>query len=62
MDEFKAGNTVRLKSGGPLMTVIEYPAKVGASFNDTVARCQWFDGSDLKEAKFKIAAIEGSDF
>lgn len=44
------GDTVRLKSGGPQMTV----ACVGPQNVD----CVWFDGSLQKHAFFPIATIE----
>ncbi len=41
MAAFKVGDTVRLKSGGPVMTVVE----VGADNVD----CQWFTGDGAPE-------------
>jgi uncharacterized protein YodC (DUF2158 family) len=45
MEEIKPGDVVRLKSGGPLMTVshIDPPDEYGPA----QARCSWFD--DKKE-------------
>jgi uncharacterized protein YodC (DUF2158 family) len=37
MSELKAGNTVRLKSGGPLMTISWIDNE------SAMARCEWFD-------------------
>ena len=44
--EFKTGDTVELKSGGPPMTIADYAANV-KSF-----RCQWFVGEKLEEGFF----------
>jgi uncharacterized protein YodC (DUF2158 family) len=46
---FKPGDTVRLNSGGPAMTVT-------AVEGDLVV-CDWFDGSKKCEHKFVIAAL-----
>ena len=45
MAEFKVGDIVRLKSGGPKMTV-------EILLGDGELKCQWFDGSELQEARF----------
>ncbi len=44
MAEFKAGDTVRLKSGGPLMTI--------HSIKNGEAWCQWFDEKEEAKEKF----------
>jgi uncharacterized protein YodC (DUF2158 family) len=49
--EFKAGDTVRLKSGGPIMTVIAMPLEGGCE-------ASWFDGYELKRDTFAVAALE----
>ncbi len=46
----KIGDTVRLKSGGPQMTV--------NSIEDNVIKCQWFDGNNLKEGVFHKDQLE----
>ena len=46
----KAGDTVRLRSGGPLMTVV---LLVG----DAV-RCAWFQGKENREGSFPAAALD----
>ena len=52
-----SGDLVRLKSGGPVMTV--------SWIQRTEAYCTWFDSSDeLKNAPFKIAqlkVVDGND-
>jgi uncharacterized protein YodC (DUF2158 family) len=48
---FKIGDAVRLKSGGPPMTV-----KL-AEWVDAVT-CVWFDGSTTKEGTFHAAMLE----
>jgi uncharacterized protein YodC (DUF2158 family) len=51
----KTGDLVRLRSGGPVMTVerIEYDVP------DPFARCAWFDARELAHSgSFKIAALD----
>ncbi len=55
-DEMKKGDTVKLKSGGPKMTV-------EAAFKDAggfmCVRCSWFDKQDKRHAEaFEIDAVE----
>jgi uncharacterized protein YodC (DUF2158 family) len=47
---FKPGDTVRLKSGGPAMTVV---AVEGERIT-----CDWFEGSQKYEATFPAAALD----
>jgi uncharacterized protein YodC (DUF2158 family) len=57
MENFKPGDVVRLKSGGPLMTV-SHPQK-GSS--DQMLWCEWFaavTGADAKEVKGHAFAPE----
>jgi uncharacterized protein YodC (DUF2158 family) len=49
MNDFKIGDIVQLKSGGPKMTV----EKVGA----TGITCQWFAGSKLEMGHFPKDAV-----
>ncbi|VTU22937.1 putative small protein [Variovorax sp. PBL-H6] len=50
---FKIGDTVRLKSGGPEMTVNSVPDHYNSHYN-----CQWFAGKKLESGGFQPAAIE----
>lgn len=48
---FKPGDNVRLKSGGPLMTI----QKMGPEF----ANCTWFDeDNEVKTESFRPEALE----
>jgi uncharacterized protein YodC (DUF2158 family) len=50
--EFKAGDMVQLKSGGPKMTVVEV-----SNIVDKVVRTSWFAGSKLSHGNFSPASI-----
>ena len=50
---FTVGDTVRLRSGGPKMTV----SKVGVSMNGDI-QCQWFSGSKLQDGWFAPHTLE----
>ncbi|WP_046856096.1 YodC family protein [Pseudomonas sp. CCOS 191] len=57
------GDVVRLKSGGPLMTVgnlKDQRAVLGFSAS-TFAFCQWFENEQLMERWFDSAALQPAD-
>lgn len=55
MAKFKVGDTVRLKSGGPLMTV-------SVAQHDDDTWCTWFDERGKREeATFNAATLEADD-
>ena len=49
----KPGETVRLKSGGPLMTV--------KTLDGSYAICDWFEGKNKKEDRFLIVTLKLDD-
>jgi uncharacterized protein YodC (DUF2158 family) len=50
MDEFKEGDVVRLKSGGPNMTV--------ETVDDDEVRCAWFDDKNqIHRENFLLTSI-----
>jgi uncharacterized protein YodC (DUF2158 family) len=55
-DQLQVGDIVKLKSGGPDMTV--------ESFDDSIVgmyvNCVWFDGSEVKRNRFPTAAVESA--
>ena len=53
-NEFQIGQIVRLKSGGPDMTIEDYLA-IGPSGN---YRCQWFAGKKLESGIFPKQSLE----
>jgi len=56
MSDFKAGDVVRLKSGGPPMTIDNV---VNDEFSgDRIASCTWFDGKDIIHDIFNVALLE----
>jgi uncharacterized protein YodC (DUF2158 family) len=50
MINISEGDVVRLKSGGPVMTV--------NSVNDGYARCSWFNGDKLERESFALETLE----
>jgi len=53
---FKIGDTVRLKSGGPLMTVTEFDN------TDKKVSCSWFDKSEKEnKGSYPADAVEADD-
>jgi len=56
MDEFKKGDVVMLKSGGPEMTFAEEITESGKK----LARCVWFDKNKKCEEIFEIELLEKS--
>lgn len=51
MEEFKAGDVVVLKSGGPRMTV------QGEGDFEGQVLCQWFDKGEVKTGSFPAASL-----
>lgn len=51
--EFKVGDIIQLKSGGPKMTVQSLPDVRGGYI-----RCQWFAGSKLESGAFPPDSLE----
>lgn len=58
--EFKAGDVVRLKSGGPDMTV-EDIGKYGMGATTDRAKCVWFEGTKRKDDLFELATLRIAD-
>lgn len=52
--EFEIGDTVRLKSGGPIMT-IEKSATYRGEFK---LCCTWFDGVNQLRGAFPVAVLQ----
>ena len=53
--EFKVGDTVRLKSGGPLMTIDQIDPQSGIW-------CTWFDDKNKRQTdSFKAAVLDADD-
>lgn len=50
MTSFKSGDLVKLKSGGPVMTVDNIVHRT--------VNCIWFEGKDIKGYSFGIDTIE----
>jgi uncharacterized protein YodC (DUF2158 family) len=52
-EQFKAGDQVQLKSGGPTMTVEAIDDEEGM----TRAHCVWFDHTTEKRSSFSVDAL-----
>lgn len=53
---FAAGDVVRLRSGGPAMTVV----LVGSNDGVPEVICVWFAGSKTEQGTFPAAAVEST--
>lgn len=52
--DFKPGDIVQLKSGGPPMTVASHDASMGKG----TVRCQWFAGKKMESGYFPADSLE----
>jgi len=60
-NSFKAGDVVRLKSGGPKMTISGFGLSfMGEELKDII-RCQWFVKTELKDGEFNVSSVELDD-
>jgi uncharacterized protein YodC (DUF2158 family) len=57
---FPNGMVVRLKSGGPKMTVVGY-GKYGMAAVDDAYACKWFNESKVVEAVFSEPELEPAE-
>jgi uncharacterized protein YodC (DUF2158 family) len=53
-NEFKPGDVVQMKSGGPKMTVFQ----IGEQYGETKVFCTWLDGSKKHEEAFYPAVLK----
>ena len=58
----QVGSVVRLKSGGPKMSVmfISEGGVIGGTAEDEI-HCKWFNGNDVKEDHFHPESLEVVD-
>lgn len=61
-EKFKVGDTVKLKSGGPVMTVNEIGTRLknlrGDSEFSGQIKCIWFNNGSLNQKSFSQDALE----
>ena len=57
VEVFTPGTVVRLKSGGPDMTVL-WLGYLTEATKPPAAKCLWFDGDKLTESWFAISNLE----
>jgi uncharacterized protein YodC (DUF2158 family) len=55
---FPPGSIVRLRSGGPAMTVME---NTGVSLGNPRVFCQWFGGTKLNQGSFDEESLEADE-
>jgi uncharacterized protein YodC (DUF2158 family) len=56
MNEIKAGDVVRLKSGGPQMTVAKTGVPAGREGQH--AWCDWFEGKKVMNGVFPVTSLQ----
>jgi uncharacterized protein YodC (DUF2158 family) len=57
--DFKIGDVVQLKSGGPKMT-IEGIGKPALGGSKEQARCVWFEGTKRQHGAFELSSLSKS--
>jgi uncharacterized protein YodC (DUF2158 family) len=57
MSELRVGDTVRLKSGGPLMTIEGFDSGVG----EQKAQCVWIESNTEKRSSYIPAVLAFDD-
>ncbi|TPE60543.1 DUF2158 domain-containing protein [Sandaracinobacter neustonicus] len=55
MTDFKPGDTVQLKSGGPIMTIDQIGTRSGRP--ESAAWCQWFEKTKLETGVFPLTSL-----
>jgi uncharacterized protein YodC (DUF2158 family) len=59
MAQFQTGDVVRLKSGGPCMTITALGASSGWTPSPAhTATCMWLEGQKQQETVFDVALLE----
>jgi len=59
MEQFRKGDVVRLKSGGPCMTIIALGDYSGWTMRPSdTAVCMWFEGERKQATIFDVAILE----
>ncbi|WP_414561208.1 YodC family protein [Ralstonia wenshanensis] len=53
--QFKVGDIVQLKSGGPIMTVRSLPTAGHNAYS-----CQWFAGKKLESGSFPLESLQAA--
>jgi uncharacterized protein YodC (DUF2158 family) len=56
MNEIKIGTIVRLKSGGPLMTVVKLGSQVQG--HEHYVFCEWFMGDKVEHRTFDPGSLD----
>lgn len=56
-DKLKVGDVVRLKSGGPRMTVDNFGEQSIDQTQRGLVHCQWFEGKKLMRSAFAASAL-----
>lgn len=57
MNEFQIGDVVKLKSGGPVMTIQNLGDYSGPSGIKNGAFCIWFDGNKQQTSVFEVVTL-----
>ena len=59
MEQFQTGDVVRLKSGGPCMTITAIGDYSGWTMSPShTVSCMWFEGQKKQETVFDVAILE----
>ena len=58
VNDLKIGDTVKLKSGSPTMTIANFILALKTKERMDIVKCAWFEGTKEFRSEFKVDMLE----